>query len=92
MGMAGHVTFLYTTARLMLLAVLTRISSMAILKISTRLEKDSATIDKINAHYFDKKAEDYFFNKFLLSILILNTAMELRWRISTGTERLVRRL
>lgn len=38
MGMAGHVT-LYTTARLMLLAVLTRISSMAILKISTRLEK-----------------------------------------------------
>ncbi|MCZ4149100.1 N-acetylneuraminate epimerase, partial [Escherichia coli] len=24
-------------------------------------------IDKINAHYFDKKAEDYFFNKFLLS-------------------------
>lgn len=38
MGMAGHVT-LYTTARLMLLAVLTRISSMAILKISTKLEK-----------------------------------------------------
>lgn len=38
MGMAGHVT-LYTTAKLMLLAVLTRISSMAILKISTRLER-----------------------------------------------------
>ncbi len=32
MGMAGHVTFV-TTAKLMLLAVLTRISSMAILKI-----------------------------------------------------------
>ncbi len=38
MGMAGHVT-LYTTARLMLLAVLTRISSMAILEDPTRLER-----------------------------------------------------
>ena len=54
-GHGGSMWLLYTTARLMLLAVLTRISSMAILKIQRRLEKIQPTIDKINAHYFDKK-------------------------------------
>ncbi len=39
---------------------------MAILNLN-EAGKDSTAIDKINAHYFDKKAEDYFFNKFLLS-------------------------
>ncbi|STP22435.1 N-acetylneuraminic acid mutarotase [Escherichia coli] len=66
----------------MLLAVLTRISSMAILKISTKLEKIQPAIDKINAYYFDKKAEDYFFNKFLLSFDPSTQQWSYGWRIS----------
>lgn len=80
MGMAGHVTFVHNGKAYVTGGVNQNIFN-GYFEDLNEAGKDSTAIDKINAYYFDKKAEDYFFNKFLLS-LILYTAMELRWRIS----------
>ncbi|MDU3067131.1 MAG: YjhT family mutarotase [Escherichia coli] len=66
MGMAGHVTFVHNGKAYVTGGVNQNIFN-GYFEDLNEAGKDSATIDKINAHYFDKKAEDYFFNKFLLS-------------------------
>ena len=65
-GMAGHVTFVHNGKAYVTGGVNQNIFN-GYFEDLNEAGKDSATIDKINAHYFDKKAEDYFFNKFLLS-------------------------
>ncbi len=66
MGMAGHVTFVHNGKAYVTGGVNQNIFN-GYFEDLNEAGKDSTAIDKINAHYFDKKAEDYFFNKFLLS-------------------------
>ncbi|BDY92204.1 hypothetical protein MUTS15_08610 [Escherichia coli] len=90
MGMAGHVTFVHNGKAYVTGGVNQNIFN-GYFEDLNEAGKDSTAIDKINAHYFDKKAEDYFFNKFLLSF----DPSTQQWSYageSPGTERLVRRL
>lgn len=66
MGMAGHVTFVHNGKAYVTGGVNQNIFN-GYFEDLNEAGKDSTAIDKINAYYFDKKAEDYFFNKFLLS-------------------------
>lgn len=66
MGMAGHVTFVHNGKAYVTGGVNQNIFN-GYFEDLNEAGKDSTAIDKINAHYFDKKAEDYFFNTFLLS-------------------------
>lgn len=90
MGMAGHVTFVHNGKAYVTGGVNQNIFN-GYFEDLNQAGKDSTAIDKINTHYFDKKAEDYFFNKFLLSF----DPSTQQWSYageSPGTERLVRRL
>ncbi|EEU4056324.1 transposase [Escherichia coli] len=58
MGMAGHVTFVHNGKAYVTGGVNQNIFN-GYFEDLNEAGKDSATIDKINAHYFDKKAEDY---------------------------------
>lgn len=90
MGMAGHVTFVHNGKAYVTGGVNQNIFN-GYFEDLNEAGKDSTAIDKINAYYFDKKAEDYFFNKFLLSFDPLhNNGVTLA--NLPGTERLVRRL
>ncbi len=80
MGMAGHVTFVHNGKAYVTGGVNQNIFN-GYFEDLNEAGKDSATIDKINAHYFDKKQKIISSISFCC-LLILNTAMELRWRIS----------
>ena len=64
MGMAGNVTFVHNGKAYVTGGVSQNIFN-GYFEDLNEAGKDSAAIDKINAHYFDKKAEDYFFRSFL---------------------------
>ncbi|EEC8351323.1 N-acetylneuraminate epimerase [Escherichia coli] len=66
MGMAGHVTFVHNGKAYITGGVNQNIFN-GYFEDLNQAGKDSKTTDKINANYFNKKSEDYFFNKFLLS-------------------------
>ena len=66
MGMAGNVTFVHNGKAYVTGGVNQNIFNGYFEDLNDDGEY-LAAIDKINAYYFDKKAEDYFFNKFLLS-------------------------
>ncbi|KCW93513.1 N-acetylneuraminic acid mutarotase [Escherichia coli] len=66
MGMAGHVTFVHNGKAYVTGGVKQKIFN-GYFEDPNEAGKDLNAIDKIKAHYFEKKAEDYFFNKFLLS-------------------------
>lgn len=64
--MAGHVTFVHNSKAYVTSSVNQNIFN-SYFKNLNKAKKNSTAINKINAHYFNKKAKNYFFNKFLLS-------------------------
>lgn len=66
MGMTGHITFVHNGRAYITGGVNQNIFN-GYFEDLNEVGKDSTAIAKINSNYFDKKAEDYFFNKFLLS-------------------------
>lgn len=65
MGMVGYVIFVYNGKVYVIGGVNQNIFN-GYFEDFNEVGKDLIVIDKINVYYFDKKVEDYFFNKFLL--------------------------
>ncbi|EPP4907897.1 N-acetylneuraminate epimerase [Escherichia albertii] len=86
-GMAGHITFVHNGKAYITGGVNQNIFN-GYFEDLNEAGKNAVAIDKINDHYFDKKAEDYFFNKFLLSFepstLQWNYAGESPWYGTAG--------
>ncbi len=89
MGMAGHVTFVHNGKAYVTGGVNQNIFN-GYFEDLNEAGKDLATIDKINAHYFDKKAEDHSIS--FCCLLIPQHSNGVTLANLPGTERLVRRL